>query len=249
MSDFKEFFSKNADSYANSDSHKKGEDLNQLVKEIKPSDSDVAIDLASGTGFTAMGMAPYVSRVVAIDGTKEMLEKAKAIANENGIRNIEFAIGDVILLPYEDGTFDIATCRRAAHHFIDKKKFLAETFRVLKKGGRFGLVDMAVPESDQDNVFNQIEIIRDPSHIAAEKVGIWKALMEDAGFKILNVLTSEEEYTVEKWLSPVKMESVEGRELQTYLSRTAEEKLLKGNINRKKGTILKERFVIIAEKP
>ena len=249
MSDFKEFFSKNADSYANSDSHKKGEDLNQLVKEIKPSDTDVAIDLASGTGFTAMGLSPYVSKVVAIDGTKEMLEKARAIANENGIVNIEFAIGDVMLLPYGDGTFDIATCRRAAHHFSDKKKFLAETFRVLKKGGRFGLVDMAVPESDQDNVFNHIEIIRDPSHVAAEKVGTWEALMEDAGFKILNVLTSEEEYTVEKWLSPVKMDSFEGRELQSYMSRTAEEKLLKGNINRKKGTILKERFVIIAEKP
>ncbi len=249
MSDFKEFFSKNADSYANSESHKKGGDLLQLVTEITPSRTDVAIDLASGTGFTAVGLSPHVSRVVAFDGTKEMLDKARALAEENGIENIEFAIGDVMQLPYGDNTFDVATCRRAAHHFTDKKKFLAETFRVLKKGGRIGLVDMAVPESDQDNVFNHIEIIRDPSHVAAEKVETWKTLMKYAGFKLLKTLTSEEEYTVEKWLSPVKMDSNEGRELQRYLTVTPEEKLLNGNINRKKGTILKERFVIIAEKP
>ena len=147
MSDFKEFFSKNADSYANSQSHKKGEDLIQLIQALNPVVSDTAIDLASGTGFTAMELASRVSKVVAFDGTREMLEKAKALASERGIGNIEYVLGDVSELPYPESTFDIITCRRAAHHFTDKKKFLSELFRTLKKGGRMGLVDMAVPEA------------------------------------------------------------------------------------------------------
>ena len=249
MSDFKEFFSKNADSYANSQSHKKGEDLNQLIQALNPVVSDTAIDLASGTGFTAMELASRVSKVVAFDGTREMLEKAKALASERGIGNIEYVLGDVSELPYQESTFDIITCRRAAHHFTDKKKFLSESFRTLKKGGRLGLVDMAVPESDKHNVFNHIEIIRDHSHIAAEKVETWKKLIKESGFNLSKVLTSSEEYTVEKWLSPVKMDSPEGIELQHYLKDTPEELLLNGNINREEGTILKERFVIVAEKP
>ena len=249
MSDFKEFFSKNADSYAKSQSHKKGEDLGQLIQAINPVSSDIAIDLASGTGFTAMELAFHVSKVVAFDGTKEMLEKAESLASERRIKNIDYVIGDVSELPYPENTFDIITCRRAAHHFTDKKKFLSESFRVLKKGGRLGLVDMAVPESDQHNVFNHIEFIRDNSHIAAEKVETWKSLLEDTGFRLSNILTSSEEYTVENWLSPVKMESPEGKDLQKYLKETANELLLEGNINREEGTILKERFVIIAEKP
>lgn len=248
MSDFKEFFSKNADSYVKSISHKKGEDLGQLIQAIRPSFTEVALDLASGTGFTAMELAPLVSKVLAFDGTKEMLDRARDIAKENGIGNIEFDIGDVSELPYPDSTFDIVTCRRAAHHFTDKKRFLSEAFRVLKKGGRLGLVDMAVPESDNHNIFNHIEIIRDPSHIAAEKIETWKQLIEYAGFRLSDVMLSREEYPVDKWLSPVKMDSPEGVELQRYLSDSPEELLLKGNINREKGTILKERFVIIAEK-
>ncbi len=249
VSDFKEFFSKNADAYANSQSHKKGEDLQQLVEAVNPVSSDVAIDLASGTGFTAMALAPYVSRVVAYDGTEEMLQKAKELAQESHIDNLEYIVGDVADLPYGDNSFDIATCRRAAHHFTDKKKFLSEAFRVLKKGGRLGIVDMSVPEKDDDNVFNHIEIIRDHSHIAAEKLNTWKNLIEQAGFKVTNVITSSEVYSVERWLSPVKMNSPEGKEVQEYLKGTPEEILTRGNVNREAGTILKERFVIVAEKP
>lgn len=249
MSDFKDFFSKNAESYANSQSHKKGEDLSQLMDAIEPTSSQVAIDLASGTGFTAMELAPHVSRVVAFDGTKEMLDKAQALAVERGIKNIEFVLGDVSELPYPESTFDIITCRRAAHHFTDKKKFLSESFRVLKSGGGLGLVDMSAPESDNHNIFNNIETIRDHSHIAAEKLETWKELIQGSGFRISKVMTSIEEYTIEKWLSPVKQDSPEGEELEKYLRETPGELLLKANIDRETGTIIKERFVMIAEKP
>jgi ubiquinone/menaquinone biosynthesis C-methylase UbiE len=249
MSDFKEFFSKNAEAYAHSQSHKKGEDLQQLVEAVNPISSDVAIDLASGTGFTAMALAPLVSKVVAYDGTEEMLQKARELAAEDKIQNLDFSVGDVANLPYSDNTFDIATCRRAAHHFTDKKKFLSEAFRVLKKGGRIGVVDMAVPEADNNDIFNHIEIIRDHSHIAAEKLETWKNLIGNAGFRITKVISSSEEYTLERWLSPVKMDSKEGNELQIYLKETPDKLLINGNINREEGTILKERFVIVAEKP
>ena len=85
MSDFRDFFSKNAESFAKSLSHRSGEDLAILIEHIKPAAGETALDLAAGTGFTSLALAKKVSRAVAYDGTPEMLEHAKTLAREEGI--------------------------------------------------------------------------------------------------------------------------------------------------------------------
>lgn len=249
MSDFKEFFSRNAESYAKSSSHRSGEDLRVLIDHLAPETSDMVLDLAAGTGFTSLALSKAVSRVVAYDGTPQMLEQAKKLAGEQGIDNVDFVVGDVTSLPFEDGIFDILTCRRAAHHFADKGKFLSEAFRVTRKGGRFGLVDIARPEHDGLDLFNTLERIRDPSHVGAETVSKWKILVEDAGFVVSEILKSEEEYSLERWLSPVKMDSARGKSVNELINTTDTESLEKSNINRDRRTLLKERLILIAEKP
>ncbi len=249
MSDFRDFFSKNAEAYSSSVSHKTGADLGILIDYLKPEHNMQALDLATGTGYTAAALSERVSRVVAYDATPEMLEQAKNLASEKNLRNIEFLSGDVMELPFDDNTFDIITCRRAAHHFTDMKKFLSEARRVLKVGGKLGIADMARPERDESNIFNKLEIIRDNSHVAALRVSTWKEILLGAGFKLEKMWSSEELYSVEKWLSPVKMESEAGQEVKKLIEETNEILLKNGNVDREKQTILKPRIVVVAGKP
>ena len=248
MSDFRDFFSKNAESFAKSLSHRSGEDLAILIEHIKPAAGETALDLAAGTGFTSLALAKKVSRAVAYDGTPEMLEHAKTLAREEGITSLEFITGDVCELPFPDRSFDIITCRRAAHHFTDKPKFISEAFRVLKEGGRFGLVDMATPYADRDGIINALERIRDPSHVAAESVEEWKMLVASAGFTIREILTSREEYTIERWLSPLKMDTQQGKEVTKHIANAPSDSLADANMDSEKGTLLKERFILMAER-
>lgn len=248
MSDYKDFFSKNADAYANSSSHRSGTDLATAIEHLKLHDDFVAIDLASGTGFTAMALAEHVMKVVAYDGTSEMLEKAKKLAAEKNLSNIEYVVGDVSDIPFPDNTFDIATCRRAAHHFTDKAKFFSETYRILKPGGKLGLVDMSRPPLDEADLFNTIERIRDTSHVAAEKESDWIKLAENAGFKISEKLSSEELFPFEKWLSPVGMDTEAAEEILSLLKSTDSVTLRSANVDPDSLAILKPRVTLIATK-
>ncbi|MDG6997313.1 MAG: class I SAM-dependent methyltransferase, partial [Nitrososphaerota archaeon] len=90
----KEFFSKHAEGYAKSESHARGSDLALLIELAKPAKSDVVLDVATGTGFTAIEFAPLVKEVVAADITEEMLQEARKLASERGIKNIRFEYAD-----------------------------------------------------------------------------------------------------------------------------------------------------------
>lgn len=249
MSDFKEFFSKNAESYSKSTSHKSGADLGVLIESLSLNEDMKAIDLATGTGFTAVALAVEVSNVVAYDATKEMLDQARKLAAEKNLTNIEFEIGDVMDLSFPNGSFDIATCRRAAHHFTDMRRFISEVYRVLKSGGKLGVSDMLRPEADDADIFNEMERVRDKSHIGAIRVSTWRELLTEVGFEIEKIETTDELYALERWLSPVTMESEEGREVQDIV-RTRDPELLKdANIDGEKQTILKQRIVVVAKKP
>ena len=249
MSDFRDFFSKNAENYSKSISHKSGSDLNELIERLNPGKDQTAIDLAAGTGFTALALSKRVARVVAFDGTEEMLDEAKKISAKEGILNIDFVLGNVESIPFPDSSFDIATCRRAAHHFTDKAKFLAEVFRILKPGGKIGIADMTRPETDDLDFFNELEKIRDTSHASAETVPAWKSLVEKAGFSLLEVVEMNEEFPLEKWLYPVKPDTPQGQKAYDAMAKASEDTLRRTKIDMEKRILTKGRIVLIASKP
>jgi len=75
--DTRNFFNKNADSYATSKSHANDDDLKILINSLNLKNNYIALDIATGTGFTAIELAKHVNKVFAIDITDNMINKAK----------------------------------------------------------------------------------------------------------------------------------------------------------------------------
>lgn len=97
-------------------------------------------DLGAGTGQVAASLAPFVRRVVAVDGSAPMLEAArKRLAP---FANVELRRGELEALPIEDHSLDAAVISLALHLAPEPARVLAEAARVLRPGGRLLIVDM-----------------------------------------------------------------------------------------------------------
>ena len=144
------------------------------------------LDVATGTGFTALAFAPYVASVVGLDVSPGMLAQARQRASEMGLSNIAFAEGEAEAIPFPEASFHLVTCRIAPHHFLDIKKFLEEAARVLKPGGALVLVDTTVPEDDREAADwqNAVEALRDPSHVQNYSPAQWRRMVEEAGLRV-----------------------------------------------------------------
>ena len=246
----KEFFSKHAEGYAKSESHARGSDLARLIELAKPAGTDVVLDVATGTGFTAVDFAPLVREVVAVDITDEMLEQARRLASERGIKNIRFGYADACKkLPFSDSSFDIITCRRAAHHFTDMQVFLSETRRVLQKSGRLCIVDMSPQEGGQEFA-NKIERQRDSTHVRARTASEWLKELAEAGFRVRDLELLPDRVSFEKWLYPVALGGKEEEEVRTAWGEASKEILDLFEANRdEKGEIqdwIKPRVILVA---
>ncbi len=97
-------------------------------------------DLGCGTGETAAALAPFVSRVVAVDGSAAMLQAAKRRLQP--FENVDVRRGDLEALPFGNAVVDAVTLMLVLHHVADLSKVLHEAARILKPGGLLLAVDM-----------------------------------------------------------------------------------------------------------
>lgn len=104
-------------------------------------------DLGCGTGVTAAALAPFVSRVIGVDGSDEMLDAARARLAEAG--NVELRQGALESLPIDAATLDAVTLVLVLHHLPSPASALGEAARVLKAGGRVLVVDMLPHEHEE----------------------------------------------------------------------------------------------------
>jgi ubiquinone/menaquinone biosynthesis C-methylase UbiE len=112
-----------------------------IIHQIKPKDTDVVLDVASGTGEPGLTIATMLrgGKVIAIDLAEGMLEVALEKANSRLIKNYETITCDVCELPFPDNSFDAISCRFGFMFFPDMLLAAKEMVRVLKPGGRIAV--------------------------------------------------------------------------------------------------------------
>jgi ubiquinone/menaquinone biosynthesis C-methylase UbiE len=154
--------------------------LKLIVEFSGAGPNDTLLDVACGGGLVVCAFAKTVRHATGIDMTPAMLEQARKNQAAQGVSNVTWQLGDVLPLPFPDGSFSIVTSRFAFHHFLDPFAVLKEMKRVAKPGGKVMVVDSA-PAPDRADAFNRMEKLRDPSHVRAMPADEHKSLYARAG--------------------------------------------------------------------
>jgi arsenite methyltransferase len=157
--------------------------------EIK--EGDTVLDLGSGSGMDSFIAAKKVGdsgKVIGVDITAEMIERARSIAVRHGFANVEFRHGDIEDLPVEDGTVDVILSNCVINLAPDKAKVFGEAYRVLRPGGRMYISDMVLIEELDEEQRNDRDLITGCVGGAIMRDDYLR-LIKDSGFEI--VQTSE----------------------------------------------------------
>lgn len=140
-----------AESYTNIEGHEQVADLGlgcglpTEFAQIKK--GDTVVDLGSGAGndcFVARKLTGPQGRVVGVDMTDEMVEKAEKNVSKLGFENVEFVLSDIEDMPLKNDTADVVVSNCVLNLVPDKQKAFAETLRVLKPGGHFSISDVVI---------------------------------------------------------------------------------------------------------
>ena len=122
----------------------------------KIKEGDTVVDLGSGAGndaFVARALTGEKGKVIGIDFTEKMIQKARLNAEKLNYSNVEFHQGDIESIPLPANTADVVVSNCVLNLVPNKKKAFSETFRILKKGGHFSVSDIVfdgdLPESLQ----------------------------------------------------------------------------------------------------
>ena len=213
-----EHFGKYAALYAAPWHNAAGADLERIAQLTGHHRSWVALDIATGGGHTALAVAPHVARVVATDITAPMLAAAREFVLGRGATNVEVALADAEALPFPACSFDLVTCRIAAHHVPEPARFVQEVRRVLQPGALFVLQDQVTPEDPgAAEWITRFEKQRDPSHQRALSHSGWLALLGASGFSVETDDPFEKRLTLTKWMADQEGTDAELAELRAWL--------------------------------
>ncbi|MDZ4820266.1 MAG: methyltransferase domain-containing protein [Planctomycetota bacterium] len=162
------------------------QDVTELVRLIPQQSRRRALDIATGAGHTGLYLAEHGWQVTLADISSGMLEQASKAAAERGL-TVETRQHTAEVLPYPDESFELVSCRVAAHHFSDPAAFVRESARVLTSGGAFLLIDGSVADDqiEAEEWLHQVEKLRDPSHHRFLSPGRWQQLCQEAGLNVI----------------------------------------------------------------
>lgn len=123
-------------------------------------EGETVLDLGSGAGFDsflAAGKVGPEGKVIGVDMTPEMINKARENAAIGSYSNVEFKLGELEDLPVEDKSVDVVISNCVINLVPDKKKAFIEAFRVLKPGGRLMVSDLVLRQELPDRIKESIE--------------------------------------------------------------------------------------------
>jgi len=153
-------------------------------------EGEVVVDLGSGAGFDCFLAAQKVGKkgkVIGVDMTPEMIEKARENAKKGKYENVEFRLGEIENLPVADNSCDIVISNCVINLSPDKRRVFAEAFRVLKPGGRLMISDIVLLKNLPDFIKNSIE-----AYIGCLSGAIMKdeyiRIIKEAGFQDVKII-------------------------------------------------------------
>jgi SAM-dependent methyltransferase len=166
-----------------------GDSLAWLIAHAHSQASHKLLDVATGTGFTALAFAPLLAEVTGVDVSVGMLREARERSRAAGLANLNFCAGAAESLPFPAARFDRVACRVAPHHFLSVPRFVAEVHRVLRPGGRLLVADTSVPDHAPaaDAWQNRVESLRDGSHVRNYTPSEWRGFIAAAGLALEEV--------------------------------------------------------------
>ena len=175
-------------------------------------EGETVLDLGSGAGFDCFLAASKVGnsgKVIGVDMTPEMVARAKENAQKGDYTNVEFRLGEIENLPVADNSVDIVISNCVINLSPEKKRVFAETFRVLKPGGRIMVSDIVLLKALPDVILNSIEAYASCVSGAMLKDEYSKTI-EDAGFQNVTVI-DETAFPVDYMVNdPVVQEIIRG---------------------------------------
>jgi ubiquinone/menaquinone biosynthesis C-methylase UbiE len=199
-------WSQRADAFRDSPTHREGPDLELLVEWCQPGHDVKVLDVATGGGHVARRLREEGCTVVTIDPAPGMKPDVVSPAED---------------IPFADGSFDVVTCRIAAHHFQDVHKAVDEMARIAQR--------LVVIE---DNVFvddavEEAERLRDPTHVRCYSEDEWRELLTAAGLEVEQVERFERRPVVDDWLARVETPPADAARVRELLGDRIEDGALK----------------------
>jgi SAM-dependent methyltransferase len=159
-------------------------------------EGETVLDLGAGAGmdvFLAANKVGAKGRVIGVDMTREMIDRASAIAKSNGYENVEFRLGEIEKLPVDDGSMDTLISNCVINLSPDKSRVFSEAYRVLKPRGKLIVSDIVSEHQLPDG------IREDPNAWAGCIAGAleqqeYLAKIREAGFRDLQLVPNGEFY-------------------------------------------------------
>ena len=155
-----------------------------LIKE-----GDMVVDLGSGAGndaFIARSITGEKGKVIGIDFTEKMIEKARINAERLQYKNVEFRQGDIENMPLAGNIADVVVSNCVLNLVPNKKQAFAETFRVLKKGGHFSVSDIVIIGDLPEGLRKSAEMYAGCVAGAIQKTN-YLSIIKEVGFENIKV--------------------------------------------------------------
>ena len=152
-------------------------------------EGDTVVDLGSGAGndcFVARQLTGDKGRVIGLDMTEKMIDKANKNVEKLGFENVEFVLGDIEEIPLDDDLADVVVSNCVLNLVPDKKLAFNETYRIIKPGGHFSISDV-VTKGDLPVSLKEDAEMYAGCVAGAIDITDYLAVIEQAGFQNITI--------------------------------------------------------------
>lgn len=170
------------------------------IANLKP--GEVVLDLGSGGGFDcflAIRRVGETGRVIGVDMTPEMIDKARKYAATGNLKNVDFRLGEIENLPVADNSVDVILSNCVVNLSPDKQRVFREAFRVLRAGGRLSFSDIVAVKPLSAEIQNDVALFSG-CVAGAAMVDDIEIMLGEAGFQNVRVSPKpESREMIEQW--------------------------------------------------